>query len=137
MVNQEPLRTQQLNFVGLDQQEQDSFGISPRSADVPGKPSPDNGFRQDRAAMRDGKSFSGLPGLIAEDCAVLVSSGAIRDRSHEILTGADVGIAALYRSLMKQAKSTEAPEPPRHQANFTELSGYTRAINMAEQWRNH
>jgi phthalate 4,5-dioxygenase len=135
-INQEPLRTQQLKFVGLDQQEQDSFGISPRTADVAGKPSPDNGFRQDRAAMRDGKSFSGLPGLIAEDCAVIVSSGAIRDRSREILTAADVGIAALYRSLLRLAKAAEAAERQPQRTNFVGLAGYTRSIEAAEQWRN-
>jgi len=136
-INVEPLRSQQLKFVGLDPQEQDDFGISPRTADVAAKPGPDNNFRQDRVAMRDGKSFSGLPGLIPEDCAVLVSSGPIRDRSREIITGADVGIAALYRSLLKLAKSADAERQPARPVDYAALAGYTRTIATAEQWRNH
>ncbi len=135
-INVEPLRSEQLRFVGLDPREQDEFGISPAAADRPQKPGPDNNFLQDRVAMRDGKSFSGLPGLIPEDCAVLVSSGAIRDRTREIITGADVGIAALYRSLLKVARSAEKPragEP----ADYLRLSGYTRTIAATEQWRNN
>lgn len=135
-INVEPLRSQQLRFVGLDPREQDEFGISPATADLPGKAGPDNNFHQDRVAMRDGRSFSGLPGLIQEDCAVLVSSGPIRDRTREIITGADVGIAALYRSLLKSARSAEklrtAPL-----ADYLHLTGYTRTITTAEQWRNN
>lgn len=135
-INVEPLRSEQLKFVGLDPREQDEFGISPRTAGTPGKPAPENNFRQDRVAMRDGRSFSGLPGLIPEDCAVLVSSGTIRDRSRELITGADVGIAALYRSLLKQAKSVDAADLSRR-ADYASLAGYTRTITTAEQWRNH
>lgn len=135
-INVEPLRSEQLRFVGLDPLEQDEFGISPAAADRPQKPGPDNNFLQDRAAMRDGKSFSGLPGLIPEDCAVLVSSGAIRDRTREIITGADVGIAALYRSLLKAARSGEKPRVAAP-ADYLQLSGYTRTIAATEQWRNN
>ncbi len=135
-INVEPLRSQQLRFVGLDPAEQDAFGISPATADRAGKPGVDNNFQQDRAAMRDGRSFSGLPGLIPEDCAVLVSSGAIRDRSREIITGADVGIAALYRSLLKSARSGER-EPAPAKADFGSLVGYTRTIAAVEQWRTN
>ncbi len=135
-INVEPLRSEQLRFVGLDPREQDEFGISPAAADRPQKPGPDNNFLQDRVAMRDGKSFSGLPGLIPEDCAVLVSSGAIRDRTREIITGADVGIAALYRSLLKVARSAEKPRAGQP-ADYLRLSGYTRTIAATEQWRNN
>lgn len=135
-INVEPLRSQQLRFVGLDPAEQDAFGISPAAADRPNKPSPANNFLQDRVAMRDSRSFSGLPGLIPEDCAVLVSSGAIRDRSREIITGADVGIAALYRSLLRLARSGQEAEASRS-ADYLHLTGYTRSISAIEQWRNN
>jgi phthalate 4,5-dioxygenase oxygenase subunit len=136
-INVEPLRSEQLKFVGLSSQEQDDFGISPSAADLPGKPRTENNFRQDRIAMRDGRSFSGLPGLIAEDCAVLVSSGPIRDRSREIITGADVGIAALYRSLLKLAKSADPRERAASTVDYAGLAGYTRTISVPEQWRNN
>ena len=111
-MNEEPLRSQQLKFVGLDAATLDAFGISRRTASQPGAPALANRFGQNREGMRAGRTFSGLPGIIAEDMAVSVSSGHIRDRSHERLSTADAAIQRLYRTLLGLARSVEHGETP-------------------------
>jgi nitrite reductase/ring-hydroxylating ferredoxin subunit len=111
-MNEEPLRSRQLAFVGLNAETLDAFGISRKTAGNPGVPSIGNRFHQNRDGMRAGRTFSGLPGIIAEDMAVSVSAGAIRDRSRERLSTADGAIQRLYRTLLGLAKSIEQGEAP-------------------------
>jgi hypothetical protein len=111
-MNEEPLRSQQLAFVGLDAATLDGFGISRGTFGKPGTPALSNRFHQNRDGMRAGKTFSGLPGIIAEDMAVSVSSGPIRDRSRERLSSADTAIQRLYRTLLGLSKSVEQGETP-------------------------
>lgn len=111
-MNEEPLRSQQLAFVGLSEKTLAGFGISRDTIGAPGTPSLANRFHQDRAAMRAGRTFSGLPGIIAEDVAVSVSSGHIRDRSREMLSTADVAIQRLYRTLLSLARRVQQGQTP-------------------------
>jgi hypothetical protein len=111
-MNEEPLRSQQLKFVGLDDSTLDGYGLSRRTAGKPDAPSIENRFKQNREAMRAGRTFSGLPGIIPEDMAVSVSSGPIRDRSRERLSVADVAIQRLYRTLIGMARAAERGETP-------------------------
>jgi hypothetical protein len=111
-INEEPLRSQQLKFVGLDAATLDGFGISRRAAGRSGAPSIAGRFQQNREAMRAGRTFSGLPGIIPEDMAVSVSAGAIRDRSQERLSSADVGVQRLYRTLLGLARAADRGETP-------------------------
>jgi phthalate 4,5-dioxygenase oxygenase subunit len=111
-MNEEPLRSQQLKFVGLEGETLAAFGISRDTIGKPGTPTPQNRFHQDREAMRKGRTFSGLPGIIAEDVAVSVSAGIIRDRSREMLSTADVAIQRLYRTLLGIARKVENAETP-------------------------
>src|SRR3546814_20783073 len=63
--------------------------------------------------MHSGRSFSGLPGLIAEDVIVSVASGPLRDRSAERLSVADVAVSQLYRTIQTVADAGDAgTEPP-------------------------
>ena len=62
--------------------------------------------------MKSG-SFTGLPLFFPEDHAVLVSSGAIRDRSKELLGPADVAIARLYRALLRLADEVGRGQSPK------------------------
>ncbi len=107
----EPHRTEQLRFVGLDEQTLHDNGLHPQTWFEPGKPHRLNNFKQDREAIRAG-SFTGLPSFFPEDSAVLLSGGTIRDRSKEMLSPADAAIARLYRALLSIAKQVERGEAP-------------------------
>ena len=62
--------------------------------------------------MRAGRTFSGLPNLIQEDVVVSVSGGAIRDRSRETLSAADIAIARMYRTLLEGAQRVRSGGDP-------------------------
>lgn len=108
----EPYRTEHVTHIGLDDDALRSFGMTYDSIDNPDKPYIHNGFKQDRAAMREGRSFSGFHSFTQEDSAVLMSAGELKDRSEEHLANSDTGIAMLYRTLLKIAKSGETGEDP-------------------------
>ncbi len=110
-IGEEPLRSKQLEFVGLDEAALRRFGLD-RTSRSEDRPARHNHFRQDRETMHCGRSFSGLPGLIQEDVAVSVSGGAIRDRSREALSGADIAIARMYRVLLSAAQSVRSGSDP-------------------------
>jgi phthalate 4,5-dioxygenase len=111
-LNREPLRSRHLEFIGLTPAVLDGFGLTDETLGRTDRPNPRNNFNQDREAMRLGKSWSGLPGLIEEDVAASVSAGSIRDRNHEMLSIADVGITRLYRTLLSCADAVEQGKPP-------------------------
>lgn len=119
-LNREPLRSRHLGFIGLTPGVLADFGLTDDTIGRPEVPNPRNNFHQDRAAMRRGDSWSGLPGLIEEDVAASVSAGSIRDRSVEILSTADVGVARLYRALDACINAVESGAAP---------LGVGRAIN--------
>jgi phenylpropionate dioxygenase-like ring-hydroxylating dioxygenase large terminal subunit len=104
-IGEEPLRTEHLKFLGLDRDTLEKAGITPDLASTSRAPSYANRFHQDRALMHSGSSFSGLPGVIAEDVAVSVSAGPIRDRTREMLSAADAGVSMLHRVLLACANA--------------------------------
>jgi phenylpropionate dioxygenase-like ring-hydroxylating dioxygenase large terminal subunit len=128
-LNVEPLRTKHLQFVGLTPDVLTHFGITPETLGQPGTPSPANNFLQDRAAMREGRSFSGLPGLIEEDVAVCVSSGTLRDRTREVLSTADVAIRKLYIALLR------AIDEPIPTVDYSKVAGASARLDRATDWR--
>lgn len=128
----EPLRSKHLGFIGLTDEVLEGFGITPRTLGTPGMPSPANNFLQDRAAMRAGASFSGLPGLIEEDVAVTVSSGPLRDRSREVLCGADIAIRRLYNALLSAIDTADAPRPP---VEYDRIAGLRGTLPSGGDWR--
>jgi phenylpropionate dioxygenase-like ring-hydroxylating dioxygenase large terminal subunit len=110
-LGEDPMRSEHLRFIGLDPDSLDRIGV--RRPGDPRAPSAQNHYHQDRAAMLRGDSFSGLPGLIAEDVIVSVASGTRRDRSIERLSVADLAVTQLYRTLQAVADAGEAgTEPP-------------------------
>lgn len=108
----EPYRSTHLKFIGLDQEALRAFGMTYDTINSPDKPYIHNGFKQNRAAMREGRSFSGFHSFTQEDSAVLMSAGELKDRSEEHLANSDAGVAMLYRTLLKIAKSGERGEDP-------------------------
>ena len=67
---------------------------------------------QYRAGMRGGRTFSGLPGLTAEDAAMTSSMGAVYDRTKEHLVPADRTVIRMRRVLLDTAHRVARGEPP-------------------------
>jgi phthalate 4,5-dioxygenase oxygenase subunit len=70
----------------------------------------ENDWLQDRDAMALGKSFSGLPGINAEDMAVTESMGTIYDRTKEHLGTSDGAVIRLRRMLLESVRRFERDE---------------------------
>src|SRR5205085_858916 len=99
-------------FIGTDDKARSNFAMTWGTIDCPDKPSVRNDFKQDRAAMARGETFSGFHSFSQEDAAVIMSAGAIKDRSYENLCPADVAIFRLYKTMLDLAKSGEAGTDP-------------------------
>jgi phenylpropionate dioxygenase-like ring-hydroxylating dioxygenase large terminal subunit len=111
LLGEEPMRSEHLKFIGLDAESLEQIGV--RQPGDPRAPAVYNRYYQDRKSMREGRSFSGLPALIAEDVIVSVASRPIRDRSVEMLSKADLAVAQLYRTLQAVAQAgEEGAQPP-------------------------
>lgn len=136
-IGEEPYRSTHLKFIGLDDEALRAFGMTYDTIDDPSKPHIQNGFRQDRRSMREGRSFSGFHSFTQEDAAVLMSAGALKDRTNEHLAKSDVGVFMLYRTLLKIAKSGQAGEDPIGLgANPMEIIGKTAPIPKGGKWQD-
>ncbi|MBV8409514.1 MAG: Rieske 2Fe-2S domain-containing protein [Alphaproteobacteria bacterium] len=134
-IGEEPLRSRQLEFVGLDQAALDAYGLSLATCDAPHAACRANNFLQDRPAQRRGH-FTGLPSFTQEDAAVSMSAGPIRDRSKEILSVADVALPRLYRALMTCAKqAAEGRDPLGLHADTTNIVGVSGKLEPGAHWR--
>jgi hypothetical protein len=134
-IGEDPLRSQQLEFVGLDPASLDAYGLSLRTCDSPQAACRANNFLQDRDAQRRGH-FSGLPSFTQEDAAVSMSGGPIRDRSKEILCVADVALPKLYRALMTCAKqASDGQDPLGLHADTANIIGVSGKIAPGVHWR--
>jgi phthalate 4,5-dioxygenase oxygenase subunit len=71
-----------------------------------------NTYVQDRAGMEAGRTFSGLPGITAEDAAMAVSMGPLLDRSNEHLVPADLAVIRVRRLLLEMAQGIAAGNLP-------------------------
>lgn len=110
-LGRDPQKRGTLEFTGLTDEIMHNYGIHPETWHLPGAPSRENNFKQDRAAMAAG-AYSGLPIFFPEDVAMLASTEDIRDRSDEKLAPSDMPIAKLYRTLLALAKSVEQGDRP-------------------------
>lgn len=133
---EEPLRSQQLSFVGLDQETLAQFGMTRETSLRPDRPQRDNNFLQDRDAMRRGH-FTGFPNFTQEDAAVSMSGGPIRDRSKEMLSQADVAITRMYRVLLRCARRAAAGEEPVGvHTDVSSIIGACGSLREGEDWRS-
>ena len=85
----------------------DRYGFSRESLGAPGTAGPANNWLQDRAAMRRGETYSGLPPFSMEDVACTSSMGAVSDR-REMLVPADLAIVRMRRYLVSAARQVAA-----------------------------
>jgi phthalate 4,5-dioxygenase oxygenase subunit len=72
----------------------------------------ENAWLQDRAAMAEGRSFSGIAGINAEDIAVTESMGPVFDRSKEHLGASDVAVIRLRRMLLDAVRRFDEDAAP-------------------------
>ncbi|MFM0313790.1 Rieske 2Fe-2S domain-containing protein [Paraburkholderia nemoris] len=134
-IGEEPLRNEQLTFVGLDDPTLRKYGMTIDTCDSPTAMSVANGYRQDRAQQRNGH-FTGFDGITQEDAACSVSSGAIRDRSQEMLSTADLAISRLQRCLLSYARAArDKQEIPALRADAGSAIGVSGEIGADEDWR--
>jgi nitrite reductase/ring-hydroxylating ferredoxin subunit len=134
-IGEEPMRSRQLGFVGLDEPTLAKYGMTAATCDSEQTMSWRNGYRQDRAEQRAGH-FTGFDSFTQEDAACSVSSGALRDRSQEMLSTADIAIARLYRSLLACARAArDGQEIPALQADACKAVGTSGEIGPDEDWR--
>jgi phthalate 4,5-dioxygenase len=131
----EPLRSQQLAFVGLDEPTLTKYGMTAATCDSEQAMTWRNGYQQDRSAQRAGH-FTGFDSFTQEDAACSVSSGALRDRSQEMLSVADIAINRLYRSLLACARAArDRQDIPALQAEAGSAVGTSGEIAPGQDWR--
>ena len=135
-IGEEPLRSEQLAFVGLDEPTLAKYGQTRETCDSEVVPSWRNGYRQDKARQRAGH-FTGYDSFTQEDAACSISSGAIRDRSQEMLSTADIAISRLYRSLLACARAArEGKDIPALKAEVGKVVGISAPIASDQDWRS-
>jgi phthalate 4,5-dioxygenase len=135
-VGEEPLRSQQLGFVGLDEPTLAKYGMTADTCDGPAAMRWANGYRQDRAQQRAGH-FTGFDSFTQEDAACSVSSGTMRDRSFEMLSTADIAIIRLYRSLLACARGVRDSQPiPALEVEVGCVIGISAEIGPDQDWRS-
>ena len=66
-----------------------------------------NQHLQDRAAMRDGRSYTGIAGISNEDTAVQEAQGRIADRSKERLVKSDLAIIRARQALLQRVRDLQ------------------------------
>jgi phthalate 4,5-dioxygenase len=96
-----------------------------------------NHFGQDRRAMRERRSWSGLDGLTQEDATVTVSMGPIYDRSTEHLVASDAAVVRLRKRLLQAIEICMAGgDPPEVlQEDMTGVRGVDQDIDAGRSWR--
>ncbi|VTU41574.1 Rieske 2Fe-2S domain-containing protein [Variovorax sp. RA8] len=99
--------------------------------------SPDNGFWQDREAMREKRSWSGFHGITQEDAVMSVSMGPIYDRSREKLVAADAAVVKLRRLLLDALDRFESGAEPHgvNYADMTRMRGFDIDLGQDMHWR--
>ena len=91
-----------------------------------------NNWGQDRAAMGQGRSFSGLSGVSIEDVAVQEAQGRIADRSREHLGAQDIAITTMRRLLLAGARSVASGQPPLSDPKVIDYQSIRPVMGMLE-----
>jgi phthalate 4,5-dioxygenase len=99
----------------------------------------DNGFLQDRAAMKLG-DFTGIKGIPAQDMAMWESMGPITDRSQEYLGSSDLAVTQFRRMMVAAARRVQEGGPaigttePR--IPQVKLSSFEGMVPKGTNWRS-
>ena len=134
-MNEEPLRSNMLKHVGLDDEALRNFNLTYDTLNAPNPPNRRNHFKQNRAALKAGK-FSGFHSFTQEDAAVVLSAGAIKDRTRETLAPADAAVMRYYRMLIQMAQSVAAGGAPIGlDADPMRINGRNATVPHGADWR--
>jgi phenylpropionate dioxygenase-like ring-hydroxylating dioxygenase large terminal subunit len=133
---EEPLRSQSLDTIGIDQATLEKYGHTRATFGTSARASRENGWHQDRVRMGEGH-FTGAPTLFLEDVLVCMSAGPLRSRSRELLTPADSAVASLYRLLIRSARAAADGQPPIGSGvSIAEVRGVNKSLPLDSDWRS-
>jgi phthalate 4,5-dioxygenase oxygenase subunit len=97
----------------------------------------DNGFLQDRQAMRLG-DFTGIRGIPQQDMAMWVTMGPIADRTRERLGASDVAVVEFRRMMLDAARRFAAGEPAigtsGRKTPFAKLRSFEGIVPKSTNW---
>lgn len=100
----------------------------------------DNTWLQDREAMRNGRSSSGIFGINTEDFAVQESMGPIVDRSTENLGQSDLAVIHFRRLMLDMVDrfqtSGEIPAGLKDPVDFAALKSAEAIVPLGKDWRD-
>ena len=136
-IGENPHRENHLRYLGLDDEALRAAHMTYDTIDEPYGPRVWNRFNQDREGMAAGRTFSGFHSFTQEDAAVIMSAGALRDRTKENLCQADMGIARHYRTLLEMAKAGERDDDPVGlDADPREIFAVTAVLEAGQKWQD-
>jgi hypothetical protein len=72
----------------------------------------DNDYLMDRAAQREGRTYSGVAGIAMQDASLQESMGPIVDRTKETLVSTDSGIIMARQRLLRAIRALESGAVP-------------------------
>jgi len=133
---EEPLRSQSLDTIGVDQATLEKYGHTRATFGTPARASRENLWHQDRERMRGGH-FSGAPVLLLDDVLVCMSAGPLRSRSRELLTPADAAVASLYRLFIRSARAVaEGGVPIGVGVSVADVRGVHDSLPLDADWHS-
>jgi nitrite reductase/ring-hydroxylating ferredoxin subunit len=121
-------------FYGIDDSGMDHWGLGREFHDLPGRPSRENNFRQDRPAMRARRSFSGMHRFIPEDFGVAASMGPIAEQPRQNLVHSDIAIVKMRRLLLENAKRIAGGAAPAGLQPVLYPASITGRIAAGQPW---
>ena len=98
-----------------------------------------NQHLQDRQAMREGRSFTGIQGISNEDTAMQEAQGPIADRPSEHLISADQAIIRARQGILKRARDLQAgilPEGRSEDIPFRVSQSICWTYSPDKDWRD-
>jgi phthalate 4,5-dioxygenase len=116
-------------------------GFLPGEIDAEGRKrrTRENDWLQDRAAMREGKSMSGIRGVQMEDAAVQESMGPLYDRRKEHLGSSDVAVVRMRRLMLQSLRDfidrDKTPLGLDTGVDYTKLRGEEAVVPMGATWQ--
>jgi phthalate 4,5-dioxygenase oxygenase subunit len=97
----------------------------------------ENRFLQDRVAMRERRSFTGIPANTNEDMAVQESMGPLYDRTREHLGASDAAVIWLRRRMLEAVQAFErGQDPPGLEPDlaYEEVRSYHKLLPTEIPW---
>jgi phthalate 4,5-dioxygenase oxygenase subunit len=99
----------------------------------------ENNFLQDREAMKEGTSFTGIRGIPMQDMSMWETMGPIADRSRERLGASDLAIVEFRRIMVGAIKAFEGGAPAigttERKIAFAKLRSFEGIVPKATDWK--